>query len=169
MREQSLRSYTARMAAILIAGFVFGMFLDKFIGFQPPTSTVEEGVAVLPGDEQGQIAEGEQIVFAQADVTPAGPFAGMSYQEVVEMYEGKRVQFGEECQSIPNYLTFKTGSEVMLDNRSAEKRVVYLDATGYTIAAYGWVVIPLATRDLPHTVSIDCAGLYNSGQILLQN
>ena len=161
--------YITGVTALTIALLVFGTFGDKYINFSVP-QPVETGGLAESGriDDGAALLEEDQQIFA-AFATEADPFAGMSYQEVVEKYEGKRIQFGEQCQSIPSYLTFKTGTELMLDNRSSEKRVVYLDAEGYTIAAYGWGVIPLTTRDLPHTISIDCAGLYNSGQVFLQN
>ena len=68
----------------------------------------------------------------------------------------------------PNPITFKNGTSVMLDNRSGSERTITLDGTPYRLSAFGFKILTLRSRVLPHTVAIDCGEGRNNGQIILQ-
>ena len=98
--------------------------------------------------------------------TPAGK---ISYQNALKLYGDRRIQFDSTCQSIPNDVTFKVGTTIMLDNRSAKARIISLDNVNYSIRPYGYIIVTLNTSAaLPHTVSVDCGKGENQGRILLQ-
>lgn len=93
----------------------------------------------------------------------------LSYAEALKIYVNKRIQFDENCLVIPNYLTFKRGTKIMLDNRASVSRPVYLDRQVYNISAYGFKIVTLNTTfQLPHEIMIDCGSGRNNGRILLQ-
>lgn len=91
-----------------------------------------------------------------------------TYEETVERYINQRIQFDANCLANPTSVTFKSGTQVMFDNRGGVARVVSLDGTGYLIGSYGYVILPLSSQALPHTIKVDCGPQKNVAQILLQ-
>lgn len=93
----------------------------------------------------------------------------LTYQQVVEKYQNYRIQFNDQCDAIPaSGTTFKNGTHVMFDNRSGVSRIITLDGKGYVIAPYGFIVLPLASVNLPHTIKVDCDRQYNVASVLVQ-
>ena len=93
---------------------------------------------------------------------------GKSYQEVVETYKDRRLQFDASCRATPNFLTFKNGPEIMFDNRTANEKIITLDKQGYKIGPYGFVVLAITSSKLPYAIAIDCNQLFNVAIINLQ-
>lgn len=96
------------------------------------------------------------------------PVSTKSYTELVKEYEGRRIQFDERCQVIPQSPTYKNGTSVMLDNRSAGARSVMVGGTKYDLSAYGYRVITLSSSSLPKELAVSCGSSGNVGKILLQ-
>lgn len=93
----------------------------------------------------------------------------ISYNDALKIYANKRIQFDENCVASPNFVTFKEGTKIMLDNRASKARPVYLDGQVYNLQAYGFKIITLTTSAaLPHTIMVDCGTGKNNGRILLQ-
>lgn len=92
----------------------------------------------------------------------------VAYSELVKQYEGKRIQFDMNCQAIPNSLTFKTGTNIMLDNRSGDARVITVGGTKYNLAGYGYQVVTLSSATTPKELVLGCGSAINVGKILLQ-
>ena len=91
-----------------------------------------------------------------------------TYNELVKEYEGRRIQFDINCQAVPNSVTYKNGTTIMLDNRSGDSRVVTLDGTRYQLAGYGYATVTLSGQSLPKEMSLSCGAAINVGKILLQ-
>lgn len=100
--------------------------------------------------------------------TPTKPTQGLSYQQALQEYAGRMMQFDANCRATPNLLTFKNGTEVMFDNRAPDKQTVKLDGKAYEIGAFGFVAVVLNSKALPHTIKVDCGALYSVAQITLQ-
>lgn len=101
--------------------------------------------------------------------TGSGPsVAGKSYTELVKEYDGRRIQFDPRCQAVPNSVTYKNGTKVMLDNRSNNPVTVKVGDTSYTLIGYGYQVIHLSSLSLPKEISVSCGASGNVGKILLQ-
>ena len=94
--------------------------------------------------------------------------AGLTYQQVVEMYKDHRVAFNPPCGANPTSMTVKTGTRVMFDNRSEETRKITIDGRAYTIGPNGFIILTMTASALPHTVKIDCDSQYNVANILIQ-
>ena len=109
-------------------------------------------------------------VMPTASTKPGGvkPLPAV-YTQVVEQYVGRRIQFDERCQAIPNNMTFKVGTEIMLDNRSGDARIIKVGTTAYSLSGYGYKIIAPSSTTLPKTLYVSCAAAINVGQILLQN
>lgn len=90
------------------------------------------------------------------------------YSELVQEYNGRRIQFDVNCQAVPTETTFKNGTSVMFDNRSGDARTIKVGNTAHVLAGYGYKIINLASPTLPATFSLGCGSAVNVGKILLQ-
>ena len=95
---------------------------------------------------------------------PVGP---LSYQDAVVIYKDTRIQFDANCKATPNNVTFKNGTDIMIDNRAPVARTIKID-TNYTVGAYGFKIIKLSSATLPVTWLLDCDKSQNVATILLQ-
>ncbi|MDO8669046.1 MAG: hypothetical protein Q7K65_02000 [Candidatus Buchananbacteria bacterium] len=91
-----------------------------------------------------------------------------NYNADLIKYGTNRIQFQENCQSVPNNMVFKNGTAVMLDNRASIQHVVKIDSKSYTIGAYNYTTITLSNSKLPHTILVDCDKSQNVATILLE-
>jgi hypothetical protein len=99
----------------------------------------------------------------------ATPVAGTkSYTDYVKEYEGRRIQFGENCQMVPVRPTYKNGTSILLDNRSAQSRTIAMGGKTYSLQGYGYQVINLSSPALPKEMSVSCGSNPSVGIILLQ-
>lgn len=96
------------------------------------------------------------------------PTSTKSYTELVKEYEGRRIQFDERCQVTPQGPTYKNGTSIMLDNRSASAKSVMVGGTKYDLVAYGYRVVTLSSSSLPKELAVSCGSSGNVGKILLQ-
>jgi hypothetical protein len=93
----------------------------------------------------------------------------LSYDQAINMYANKRIQFDPNCTMIPSSVNFLKGVEVMLDNRFGSARTISLDGVKYNLSPYGFKIVTLTTNlGLPHTIKVDCGTGKNNGQITLQ-
>ena len=99
---------------------------------------------------------------------PAPVTVTLDYEDAVELYAGRRFQFNEKCQATPSSATYKNGTTVMLDNRSAYGQTVSIDGKSYGLSGYGFKIITLSSSSLPHKVQVNCGGSMNIIDLLLQ-
>ena len=92
----------------------------------------------------------------------------MSYTELVREYDGRRIQFDQGCQAIPNNITYKNGTSIMIDNRSGDARDIKVGNNVYTLPGYGYRVVTLSSQSLPSDILLSCGSAVNVGKILLQ-
>lgn len=151
------------MAVVVLVLILFGIY-----GYQdlqgnkkqaPVTTNVNSQVATTTANSQ-------PVAKPKAPVKTTAPT--LTKGDAVKQYQGRRIQFNGSCQAQPTALVLKTGSSVMLDNASAEKRIIKVGGKSYTIAAYGFTIAILTASKSPATLQIDCGGQYNVAQILLQ-
>lgn len=90
------------------------------------------------------------------------------YTDLVKQYEGRRIQFDINCQAVPGNVTYKTGTKIMLDNRSGDARYVSVGGVSYYLEGYGYKILTLTSTTLPKTLYLNCGSGVNVGQILLQ-
>ena len=133
-----------------------------------------------PGDQAEQQTAGEQQATStqpasstksggtsKKSTTPSTESA-LTYDQAIKEYGNKRIQFDPNCAVIPSYSNYLNNTKVMFDNRYEKGRWFYLDGKGYYLSPYGFKIVTLYSKTLPHTVMIDCGTGKNNGQILLQ-
>ena len=95
----------------------------------------------------------------------------LTYDAAMDQYRDRRFQF-DNCAVTPPRQTYKSGSRVMLDNRSPDGAEIRLDGAAHRLYGYEFKIITLTSAKLPHTVQVDCSTndtpAYNVAQILLQ-
>jgi len=100
--------------------------------------------------------------------TPTSVPGAANYTQLITEYEGKRLQFDDQCKMTPVSPSFKNGTKIMLDNRSKSPRTITLNDQKYSLMGYGYQLVILSSKTLPQTINIDCDSQVNTGQILLQ-
>lgn len=147
--------YVASIAALVVIGLGV-LWYQK--NYQPTPVTRTEETAPTPAPSPAASKTAKKPAASQL----------FTYEETVERYVNQRMQFDANCLANPTSVTFKSGTQVMFDNRTNEKRTISLDGTGYIIGPYGYIILPLSSKTLPHTVQVDCGAQKNVAQILLQ-
>ena len=94
--------------------------------------------------------------------------SGLTYEQAIAQYEGRRFQFDQYCQANPRTMSVKNGTSVMLDNRSGDARTFAVGGVFYSIAGYGWRIVTPTSKTLPATLYLDCGSARNVGTLLLQ-
>jgi len=127
----------------------------------------------LPGYETQNPASSSPSPTAKTVAKPAvkkitAPVAAKSYSDAVKEYEGRRIQFDDRCQVTPQNPTYKNGTVVMLDNRSASIRTVVVGGIKYDLGAYDYKIVTLSSSSLPKELVVTCGSSGNVGKILLQ-
>jgi len=65
-------------------------------------------------------------------------------------------------------VTYKAGTQVMFDNRSAVARAINFNGHIYNIAADGFAIITMTAAKYPATVLVDCGKSQNVATVLIQ-
>ncbi len=100
--------------------------------------------------------------------TPRLSPKALKYENALQQFAGRVVQFDELCQAHPANMTVKNGTAVMFDNRSGDARWFTLNGSGYHLKGYSYTVVTLSGKKLPLNLVIDCGSAKNVGQILIQ-
>lgn len=98
---------------------------------------------------------------------PVKKVPSISYADALIKYKEARIQIDEDCQAFPNNVTYKNGTSIMIDNRSAVNRTMKVGGI-YTVKAYGFKIIKLDRPKLPETLLVDCDTYKNVATILVQ-
>ena len=158
------------LAVVVVAAMVVWNLMD-FQGGEQATPTPLAGQTASPtpvapssgsgvnrsGAGQGS---GQGSGFTQTQV--------QNYSDLVNQYEGRRIQFDAACQMNPASITFKKGTTVMFDNRSAAVKTIVMGGQTYVFPAYGYKLLTLSSQVVPATLTLSCDSVPNIGSILLQ-
>lgn len=92
----------------------------------------------------------------------------LSYSQLVQQYGSNRIQFDSNCYAQPKTMVLKSGTSILLDNRSSQTRVIAINGNNYTLGGYGYQVVTVQDSSLPKNVGVTCNNQINSGMINLQ-
>lgn len=98
-------------------------------------------------------------------VAPSKTSPKLAYGEAVKRYGAQRIQFDAQCQAIPTNSTFKSGLEIMLDNRAGVTRSIVFSGETYKIQAYDYAVVTLSAKGI---IYIDCGASQNVAKLTVQ-
>ena len=98
------------------------------------------------------VDETEDVSTGSVDTSAA---VTLSYQQALIKYAKARIQLDDQCQAIPNVVTYKNGTNIMLDNRAAATRNIHLGSY-FTIKGYGFKIVNLSSSTLPAKLLLDC-------------
>ena len=110
----------------------------------------------------------ETVTPAAESETSTGTTPNLSYTQALAKYGTNRIQIKADCQTVPNNVTYKSGTQVMFDNRSATSHTITFKGVKYVIAGYGYRVFTMTASTYPTTVLVDCDGSQNVATILIQ-
>ncbi len=129
----------------------------------------EPKISEPSSEEQAEVESVEDTTEGSVNAPAAAtaPAKLLSYKEALVLYKDRRIQLDTVCQAHPNAATFKNGSSIMVDNRSAVTRTVKLGST-FTIKGYGFKIVKLSSSTVPATWLIDCDSSQNVATILIQ-
>ena len=99
--------------------------------------------------------------------TPTTNPKTISYTQALVKYKNARLQLDERCQASPSNMSFKNGTNIMIDNRSGKTRLVKA-GFDFSVKAWGFKIINLTSATLPVTWYVDCDSSQNVATILLQ-
>jgi hypothetical protein len=115
--------------------------------------------------------EGTQDIDSGTAPTTAGATVApisISYQNALKQYATRRIQLDSKCQAVPNAVTYKDNTGIMIDNRSAQTRTVKVGTT-FTIKPYGFKIVVLPDIYLKsQKVLVDCDKMQNVATVLVQ-
>ncbi len=152
----SQRTYIWGAVILVVLLVVVGVMLKSDTSLAP-----DYGISPSPNGDTMPLAPSP----SKSPTRKPATVPSMNYDEALKTYEGKRIQFDAYCQASPNAIVVTSGSSVMFDNRSGDARWFSLDGVGYYVAGYGFRVIPMAPKSVPHTYVIGCGSATSVGKI----
>lgn len=123
-----------------------------------------------PATETASSSNSTAVKNTTKSATTGSQPVTQSYENALALYTGNnRIQLSGTalCQASPTNVTYKNGTSIMIDNRSAQTRTIKLGTT-FTIPGYGFKIIKLSSTTLPTTLIMDCGTQQNIAKVLLQ-
>jgi len=153
------------VAVVIVGIIIFLVMGNKDVEV---VSLTDDQIAMDAADRSNP--DGEEDVTegsVSASNGAASPQVTLSYQEALVKYKDARIQLDKTCQASPDKMTFKNGTNIMIDNRAAVSRTVKVGST-FTIKPYGFKIVRLSSDTIPATWLVDCDGSQNVSTILIQ-
>lgn len=155
-KNKKVLYYVLGAVVLVLLIIFFSMRKDK--SSSEDMSLEDTGVEEVSGKDQNQNPSSK---------TDTKKGTSLTYEQALATYKADRIQFDGNCQATPNYVTYKNGSSIMLDNRSPYSRVIKAGST-FTIPAYGFKILKLSNSTLPVAWFVDCGSSQNVATIIIQ-
>ncbi|MEI6022423.1 MAG: hypothetical protein WCQ32_01090 [bacterium] len=146
------------VAAVVIVVLVVRAFMHRRP--EAPVADVVPDVQIQNPDQQTA-----PVVMHGRRRRHADAVAMAAYTPTVEQYFNNRIQFGNACQAMPTTSTYKVGTDILLDNRSADAATIVIGGQTYKLGSYGFQVAHLTTEG---TFLVDCNNQQNVTTIVVQ-
>lgn len=94
----------------------------------------------------------------------------VAYENALTLYKGSILQFDSMCAANPSNATWKNGTLIMLDNRSAVARTIHMGSMGnFPVSAWGFKIIKLSLTGIPtNAIAVDCDAHQNVALVTVQ-
>ena len=162
------KTYVWGIVGLIVVILAAWALMGKKTADSNPNASATPKVSGTPGASSQPSATPVPTKTTGTTPKPSAPTSNLSYGEAIKVYAGTRIQFNAQCQASPNSITIKNGQSVMFDNRSGDARWFSLNGTGYYIAGYGFRVLPLSSKTLPVTYTVDCGSAQNVAKVIVQ-
>lgn len=144
---------------VIVVVIALGLFLQM----RARNKTVEIDLTPLPESEVSAPVVSKPKAQKPAPVVV--PTDSRSYAELILAYKGKTLQFGDACQMPISSYVYKTGTEVLLDNRTNVPVAIKLAGMSYDLSAYGYKVVTLSTEG---KFMVSCGDNQNVATVTIQ-
>ncbi len=104
------------------------------------------------------------VVSGGTKPTPA-PIDTRTYTELLNAYKGSTLQFNSLCQVHMSNQVYKTGAQILLDNRSASSAAIKIGSIVHSLGAYGYRVVTLSSSG---QFMVDCNEQQNVATLTVQ-
>ena len=152
MKNTTLIVSIVAVIVIIVVALLVGKGSDQPITSSSPSALA--GVSVSPSTSVRPTASSGAV--------------SLSYANALTKYANTRYQFDAQCQVIPNQRVVKTGTAIMLDNRSGDARTISVGAAKYSMAGYGFRIVTVTAKTFPTTLLIDCGSAQNVGKVIIE-
>lgn len=149
------------VVALIVVGLVMSSKnkdVDDAIVSPGDTTTVPDTTTPPTGSPAGAVANPDR------EGTSVGSGAG-KYATLMLTYKGRMVQFNKECAVVTNKVTFKQGTDILLDNRDDTAVKIVIGSRTFNLPAYGYKVIDLPTIG---SFQLDCNKRLNVVTVTVQ-
>ena len=163
--EMDKSIYTKITVIFFAVVLIFGFF--KYKEFLFPAKIKNDAVTEQTQNKPAS-STSPATTKKQATATTTETREILTYGQALAAYGSNRIQFDLNCQAIPAASNFKNGTKIMFDNRSNQEKWINLDDQKYYLDPYGFKIITVSSKTLPHTFRIDCGSGRNNGQITVQ-
>lgn len=158
----------ATLASITILLVTSGILLGKYLGNKNNSTSSEANnsespiIAARPSINSGYI--NKQINGGLSSSQPQRfqtATAQMDFQEAYKKFNERIIQI-ENCMAIPGlatlptHVTYKNGTQIMLDNRSQDSLEIHLGGKEYRLYGHEFALVTLSSNKLPATLHMDC-------------
>ena len=153
----------AGFCGMILFGLVSLVVIDHYKGKEEVKAPV-----VYAGTEdisEGSISAPKSVKAGSATNTE---IKLLPYHEALGLYSGKRIELNHACTSIPNTMTLKNNTKVMIDNKSETMKAIKIGKIVTTVKGRGFKIMNLSSSKLPTKLLIDCDTSKGVATILLE-
>jgi hypothetical protein len=152
----------AGFCGMILFGLVSLVVIDHYKGKEEVKAPV-----VYAGTED--ISEGSiSAVKPKSTTAVLGEVKLLPYHEALGLYTGRRVELAGNCQAVPNTMTFKNNTKIMIDNKSDMLKTLKIGKTTTTVKARGFKIMNLSSSKLPAKLALDCDASKAAASITLE-
>lgn len=151
----------AGFCGMILIGLISLVIIDNYQGKENDSQVP----SVYAGTED--ITDGSINTPKITTKTTAPEVRLLPYHEALGLYMGRRIEVTDECKVIPNVMTFKNNTKVMIDNPSNTLKTIKIGKT-MTVKEHGFKIINLSSSKLPVKLAIGCDTLNSVATITLE-
>lgn len=120
----------------------------------PESEELANDIPVEVAIEETEEIEEEKVEPAPTYRAPAN--TGITYEEMIAQYAGKRFQF-IGCRGTPGTMTMTTGNYFAIDNRDERGHTIAIGGHNYWLGPHGWKVVRAPSVGT-HNITCDGGG-----------
>ena len=140
------------LAVVVVGGLIW--WTQRSDNSSQPSSYLDSSTSPTP-----TVTSGKKATTAKSITTPTAPANNTNYGTLRAQYDstGHLLTFDDSCRVTPGQIVLKTGTKIMLDNRSAIAKTIRLDNDSFSLPAYNYRIVQISpAHSLPYDLGVDC-------------